>query len=208
MKSCCDTPGVSPASTDHAYRRVLWVCLIINAAMFAVEIISGLAAGSLSLQADALDFLGDAANYGISLYALTRTLRFRSYSSLAKSMTMLLFGIWVMVQAVYKILYGIPPVAEVMGAIGFIALIANMLCFYLLSRHSRDDSNRMSVWICSRNDSIGNIAVILAAAATYYTASYWPDLMVAAILAFLAISGSFQITRKAIHELRQPINAA
>ena len=204
MKECCNVPSGQSAPTDQAYRKVLWICLVINAVMFGVEIVSGLASGSVSLQADALDFLGDAANYGISLYVLGKAVRVRAYSSLAKSGTMLVFGVWVLAQAVYKIISGVPPVAEVMGVVGFIALASNMFCFYMLSRHARDDSNRMSVWLCSRNDSIGNIAVMLAAVATYYTASYWPDLLVAAVLAWLAIAGSYRITRKAIHELQHP----
>ncbi len=189
-------------SGDIAYRKTLWIVLFINTVMFIAEIISGLAAGSVSLQADAIDFLGDAANYGIALYVLSKSVRLKAYSSLIKSLTMFVFGLWVIIQAVYKLITEITPQAEIMGVIGFLALAANMYCFYLLSRHSRDDSNRKSVWLCSRNDAIGNIAVILAALATYYTTSHWPDLIVAAIMAALAITSAYQVSKQAYREIK------
>lgn len=202
MKDCCDLSNGQTPPGDSSYRKVLWLCLAVNALMFATEIVAGLLAGSLSLQADALDFLGDAANYGISLYVLGRSIRLRAYSSLIKSATMLAFGIWILVQAGYKILNGIPPEADVMGVIGFLALLANVFCFVILSRHSRDDSNRMSVWLCSRNDALGNVAVMIAAVATHFTQSFWPDLLVAIIMAMLAFSSSYRVIGKAIYELR------
>ncbi len=201
-KHCCPT-DLDTSADDAAYRRILWVVLVLNAVMFVVEILSGLHAGSVSLQADALDFLGDAANYGIALYALGRSLRFKAFTALTKSATMLVFGIWVIGQAFYKIYTGILPAAEVMGVVGFIALAVNLICFYLLSRHSREDSNRKSVWLCSRNDAVCNIAVLVAAGAVHYTTSFWPDLLVAGMIATLAISGAWQVMRQARKELSQ-----
>ena len=195
---CCPTPETGIG--DASYRKTLWIVLLINAAMFIAEVIAGLAAGSVSLQADALDFLGDAANYGISLYVIGKSLRVRANSALIKSVSMLVFGLWVLGQALYKIIAGTLPEAEVMGVIGFIALAANLFSFYLLSRHSREDSNRQSAWLCTRNDAIGNIAVLFAAGAVYFTQSHWPDLLVALIMAYLAISSAWQITRKALTE--------
>lgn len=195
---CCPTPETGIG--DTSYRKTLWIVLLINAAMFIAEVIAGLAAGSVSLQADALDFLGDAGNYGISLYVLGKSLRVRANSALIKSASMLVFGLWVLGQALYKIITGTLPEAEVMGVIGFIALAANLFSFYLLSRHSREDSNRQSAWLCTRNDSIGNIAVLFAAGAVYFTQSHWPDLLVALIMAYLAISSAWKIMRKALAE--------
>jgi cation diffusion facilitator family transporter len=200
-KHCCH-PETQVATDDAAYRRTLWIVLTVNLAMFVAEIIFGIVASSVALQADALDFLGDAANYGIALYALSRTIKFRAYTALAKSASMLAFGIWVMGQAIYKITTGIPPEADIMGIIGFTALAANLFCFYLLSRHNHHDSNRQSAWLCTRNDAIGNVAVLVAAACVYFTASFWPDLIVAAIMATLAIHSAWQVARQARAELR------
>jgi cation diffusion facilitator family transporter len=195
---CCPTPEA--AVSDAPYRKTLWIVLLINAAMFVAEVIAGLAAGSVSLQADALDFLGDAANYGISLYVLGKSVRVRANSALIKSASMLVFGFWVLWQSLYKIIAGTLPEAEVMGVVGLIALAANLFSFYLLSCHSREDSNRQSAWLCTRNDAIGNIAVLFAAGAVYFTRSHWPDLLVALIMAYLAITSAWQIMRKALVE--------
>lgn len=193
---CCPTPKTN----DAPYRRTLWIVLAVNAGMFALELVAGVAAGSVSLQADALDFLGDAASYGISLWALGKSLRARANTALIKSATMLAFGLWVLGQTLYKAFTGTLPEAEVMGAVGFVALAANVLSFYLLSRHSREDSNRQSVWLCSRNDAVGNVAVMLAAGAVYITGSHWPDLLVALIMAYLAITAAIRIIRTALRE--------
>lgn len=158
-------------------------------------------AGSVSLQADALDFLGDAANYGISLYVISHSIKVRAYTALFKSFTMLIFGVWVISQTIYKIYIGTPPAAEIMGMIGLIALLMNVICFYLLSKHSRSDSNRQSAWICSRNDAVGNIAVVIAAFMVYYTSSIWPDIIVAIMIAGMAILGAYQVTKQAIKEI-------
>lgn len=197
---CCDMPE-GAHGWDCRYRRILWTVLLINAAMFAVETASGIYSGSQSLLADALDFLGDAANYGISLYVLNKAVSVRAKASLLKGGTMGLFGLWVIGSTLYKAFVSGLPQAEVMGAVGFAALIANVVCAALLFKDRKGDSNRESVWICSRNDAIGNIAVILAAAGVFATGTKWPDLLVAAIMATLALGGAWQIVRSARSEL-------
>lgn len=198
---CCETVD-GKHGWDCRYRQILWIILIINASMFVVEILSGLYAGSQSLLADALDFFGDAANYAISLYVLNKTINVRAKASLIKGSTMGVFGLWVLGSTAYKaITVGIPH-SEVMGIVGFIALLANVFSAFLLFKYRSGDSNRESVWICSRNDAIANIAVILAALGVHLTGTKWPDLLVAAIIAGLALSGAIRIIKKARDELR------
>ncbi len=201
MTDRCGTDHVN-AAIRAGYRRVLWLVLVINATMFFVEGVAGLLAGSVALQADALDFLGDAALYAISLYVLTRSLRHRASASLLKGSVMGLFGAWVFGNSLYKFVAGGVPSAEVMGAVGFVALAANVGSAALLYRFRAGDSNMRSVWLCSRNDALGNIAVLLAASGVFATGSAWPDLVVGLILASLALSSSFQVIRQAVGELR------
>lgn len=187
---------------DTAWRRVLWVALVINAAMFGVEIVAGITAGSASLKADALDFLGDAANYAISLGVAGMALAWRARAAIVKGVSILLFGVWVLGSTVWMATQGIVPAAETMGVVGMIALVANFACAAMLWRHREGDANRRSVWICSRNDAIGNIAVVAAALGVFGTGTGWPDIVVAAIMAVLALSGGWQIIRQARGELR------
>jgi Co/Zn/Cd efflux system component len=199
--------------TDTAYRRVLWAVLIINSAMFAVEIGAGLHAGSASLQADALDFLGDAANYAVSLFVVGMALRYRATAALAKGVTMGLFGIWVLGVALWHAYAGTLPQASTMGVIGFTALAANAVSFGLLWAYRGGDANMRSAWICTRNDVLGNLAVLLAALGVFGTGSAWPDILVATIMASLAIQGAALVVRHALSELKspdtvQPISAA
>ena len=202
MKDCCGVQHGHADLRSGVYRRVLWIVLVLNAIMFFVEVISGLAAGSVSLQADALDFLGDAANYGISLYVLGMSLRRRASAALLKGISMGVFGIWVLGHTGYHVIYGGMPSAIVMGAIGTLALAVNVLSAVLLFAYRKGDSNMRSVWLCSRNDALGNIAVLLAASGVFVTNTGWPDLVVGTIMAALAITASFQIVRQAIGELR------
>ncbi|QHD69395.1 cation transporter [Sphingobium yanoikuyae] len=188
---------------DAAWRRVLWIALVINAAMFGVEIIAGVTAGSASLKADALDFLGDAANYAISLGVAGMALVWRARAAMAKGVSILLFGLWVLGNSVWMAAQGVVPAAETMGIVGVIALVANLACAAMLWRHRGGDANRRSVWICSRNDAIGNIAVVAAALGVFGTGTGWPDIAVAAIMAGLALSGGWQIIRQARGELRR-----
>jgi Co/Zn/Cd efflux system component len=169
--------------------------------MFLGEIVAGAAAGSASLQADALDFLGDAANYAISLGVAGLGLTWRARAALLKGWGLLALGLWVLGSAVWHFTAGTLPQAEVMGLVGILALIADTGVAVMLFRFRQGDSNMRSVWICSRNDAIGNIAVVAAAAGVFGTGTGYPDLVVAAIMAILGISGGWQIIRQARGEL-------
>lgn len=198
--SCCAAHH-GPQKVDTAWKRVLWIALIINAAMFGVEIVAGYAAQSAALKADALDFLGDAANYAISLGVASMALIWRARAAMLKGASLLLFGGWVLLSALWYALAGSAPKAETMGVIGVAALIANLFCAAILWRYREGDANRRSVWICSRNDAIGNLAVVAAAFGVFGTGTAWPDIIVATILASLGISGGVQIIRQARGEL-------
>lgn len=187
---------------DKSYRKVLWIVLIINFAMFIIEIIAGLAASSVSLQADALDFLADSANYAISLFVIGMALKRRAQAAMIKGVTMGLFGIWVAGTTLWHIWYGDLPNAVTMGAVGSAALISNAVVLALLWAYRHGDSNMRSVWICSRNDVIGNTAVLLAAFGVFGTGKAWPDIIVASIMAFLAIQGAIAIIRHSYAELK------
>lgn len=194
--NCCDTP----ISTDPGYGRVLWIALAVNAAMFLVEVAAGLFAGSLSLQADALDFLGDAGNYALSLWAVSRALKVRARVATLKGVTMGLFGLWVLVQAAHGMSSGEVPHAGTMGITALLALAANFGVALLLYRYRNGDSNMRSVWLCTRNDVLGNLAVFLAAGGVFALGSRWPDLVVAVVISSLALVGAFQILRQARQE--------
>lgn len=183
---------------------MLWIALSINAVMFVVEAGAGLAAGSVSLQADALDFLGDAANYGLSLSVLSLGLVWRARAALVKGVTMGLFGIWVIGAAVANVLGDAVPHAPTMGVVGFLALVANVGVAMLLYRYREGDANMRSVWLCTRNDAIGNAAVMVAALGVFGTGTLWPDIAVAAVMASLALSASVLTIRSALGELKQP----
>lgn len=202
---CCSAPGEDANSLNNPrWRRVLWIALILNAAMFAVEIVIGSAAESRALQADALDFFGDATNYAISLLVAGMALTWRSRAALFKGVTLLLFSFWVMGSTVYSALTGSSPEPQSMGLIGILALLVNVGVASLLFRYRIGDANMRSVWICSRNDAIGNIAVIGAAIGVFGTGTAWPDLLVAAILGILGLSGGVQIIAQATKELIGP----
>ena len=201
---CCDHCHVpDPHRGNAGYRRVLWAVLAINAAMFLVEIGAGVAAGSASLQADALDFFGDAANYAISLLVVGMVLRYRALAALAKGTTMGVFGLWIIGTAIWHAFHGTLPNAYTMGAIGFAALAANAISFGLLWAYRDGDANTRSAWICTRNDVLGNLAVLLAAAGVFGTGTGWPDIIVATIMASLALQGSWLVVEQSLRELRQ-----
>ena len=201
---CCDHCQTSdPVRGNPSYRRALWIVLGINAGMFLVEIGAGLAAGSASLQADALDFLGDAANYGISLLVAGMTLRYRAMAAFAKGVSMGAFGLWVIATVVWHAVQGTLPSAVMMGAVGFAALTANAVSFGILWFHRTGDANMRSAWICTRNDVLGNLAVLLAALGVFGTGTGWPDLVVAATMATLALQGASTVLRQSLGELRQ-----
>jgi len=194
---CCDCRENDPQRGNPSYRRILWIVLAINAVMFAVEIGAGLAAGSASLQADALDFLGDAGNYAISLFVVGIELRYRAMAALAKGSTMAIFGLWVLAITGWHTWQETLPYAFTMGAVGFTALAANAASFALLWSHRGGDANMRSAWICTRNDVLGNLAVLLAALGVFRTSAGWPDVMVATIMASLALQGAFTVIRQA-----------
>lgn len=201
---CCAGASGTTALNDPRWRRILWIALIINAAMFGVEIVAGVAADSRALQADALDFLGDSANYAISLGVAGMALAWRARAALLKAATMLIFGIWVFGSAIWGFFTGTAPHAETMGIIGALALAANVIVALMLYRYRTGDANMRSVWICSRNDAIGNLAVLAAALGVFGTGGQgWPDLSVAAIMAGLAIWGSIDVFRQARGELTE-----
>ena len=187
---------------DPAYKRVLWVVIFINAAMFIVEMSAGKLAGSQALQADALDFLGDALTYGLSLAVIGMSLKVRSTAALLKGLSLLLMGLWVLGSTIYQILILGVPRAEIMGLIGLLALAANLASVLLLMRYKDGDANVRSVWLCSRNDAIGNVAVMVASFAVLVTASAWPDLIVAMIMAGLFLRSAQLILVQAWQEFR------
>jgi Co/Zn/Cd efflux system component len=210
MAGCCNNVTCSPdspAPNNPAWRRVLWIALAINGVMFLAEIGSGIAAGSASLQADALDFLGDTANYAISLGVAGMVLVWRARAALLKGITLLALALWVIGITAFQAWSGTLPKAEVMGVVGMLALVSNAAVAVMLFRYRAGDANMRSVWICSRNDAIGNLAVLLAAAGVFGTGTGWPDIIVAAIMAALGISGGIQIIRHAVSELH-PSTAA
>ena len=189
---------------DHPVgtRRVLWIVLTINAAMFGVEIYAGVHAGSLALQADALDFLGDAATYAVTLTLLTAPLRWRATAAFAKAASLAVFGLWILANAALHGFDPVAPMAEIMGSVGLAALVANVVSAVLLFRFRGGDANLRSVWLCSRNDAMGNIAVIAAAGGVFATTTAWPDIAVGAVMATLSLSAAMQIARQASREWR------
>lgn len=208
MPCCAHHCGTNPEPASSGYRRVLRIALVINGAMFLIEFLAGLMAGSAALQADALDFLGDVANYGISLFVIGMALRYRSIAALIKGGTMGLFGLWVAGITIWHACRGTLPHAVTMSEIGLAALVANGAVFGLLWVYRTGDSNMRSAWLCSRNDVIGNFAVLLAAAGVFGTGTGWPDVIVAGIMAALGLQGAVQVMRHAIEELRPALAPA
>jgi Co/Zn/Cd efflux system component len=206
MSASCCNQAIDPHQGNESYRRVLWFVLAINVVMFAVEVTAGLASGSASLQADALDFLGDAGNYAISLFVVGMALRYRAIAAFLKGTTMGLFGLWVLGVATWHVWHGTLPHAFTMGAVGVAALVANAASFGLLWAYRGGDSNMRSAWICTRNDVLGNLAVLLAALGVLGTGTGWPDVIVAAIMAGLALQGAWIVLRQSRAELRMAIS--
>jgi Co/Zn/Cd efflux system component len=198
---CCGA-NVRFDGLDPRYKRVLWTVIVINVVMFVVEIAAGHMAGSQALQADALDFLGDTLTYGLSLAVIGRSIRTRSQAALFKAVSLTVMGLWVFGSTLYHVLVLGVPRAEIMGVIGFLALAANVASVLLLLRYKDGDANVRSVWLCSRNDAIGNVAVMGAALAVWGTTSAWPDLLVAAIMAGLFLWSSTQILQQGWLEFR------
>lgn len=209
MSATCQSSGCGCSGNprfdgmDKRYVRILWLVIAINAAMFAVEMIAGQLAGSQALQADALDFLGDTLTYGISLAVIGRSLAVRSSAALLKGFSLTVMGLWVLGSTAYHVLvFGLPR-AEIMGGIAFLALAANLASVLLLLRYKDGDANVRSVWLCSRNDAIGNVAVMIAAIGVWGSNSAWPDLLVAGVMAGVFLTSATQILRQAWEERRE-----
>ena len=209
MAGCCDDncSSVSRSLDSPGWRHALWIALVLNAGMFVAEIAAGVAAGSASLQADALDFLGDAANYAISLGVAGMVLAWRARAALVKGATLFALGLWVIGTTAFHAYFGTFPRAEVMAIVGMLALLTNGGIALMLYRFRGGDANMRSVWICARNDAIGNLAVLLAAAGVFGTGTGWPDVIVASIMGSLGIWGGWQIIRHALSDLQgEPVS--
>ncbi len=202
MGSCCERGQPSFDGMSPDYKRRLWIVIAINATMFVIEMITGHLAGSRALQADALDFLGDTLTYGISLAVIGASLRVRATAALAKGVSLLMMGLWVLGSTVYSVFVLGVPQAHVMGIVGFLALLANLASVLLLVSYKDGDANVRSVWLCSRNDAIGNVAVMIAAIGVWGTSTGWPDLIVAGLMATLFIASAVQILAQAAREWR------
>lgn len=198
---CCNSTCTSTA-VNPRFRRALWIALVVNVLMFGVEIAGSLVSGSVSLLADAVDFAGDAANYGLSLAVLSLAVVWRSRAALIKGWCMGGYGLLVLAKAGWMWWQATPPEPVVMGGVAVLALLANAGVAVLLYAFREGDANMRSVWLCSRNDAISNVAVILAAVGVFGTGAAWPDLAVAAVMAGLALSSAVSVVRHARAELR------
>lgn len=197
---CSCGSNVKFDGVSEGYKRVLWIVIAINAVMFLIEISAGLAARSQALKADALDFLGDTATYSISLLVIGKSIQVRTNAALIKGVSLAIFGLWVAGATLYRAWVGVLPEAPMMSVIAVLAFAANVTSALLLMKYRNGDANVRSVWLCSRNDAIGNLAVLAAAGGVWTLASRWPDLIVAGLMASLFLSSSYQIIRQAIQE--------
>ena len=202
MADCCNDKACEIDALRNRQSSTLKIVLIINAVMFVIELTAGLLGNSISLVADSLDMLGDALVYGFSLYVVALGAAMKARAALLKGVIMACFGLFVLGQAIYRIVYPQHPVFETIGIVGLMALIANGICFYLLWRHRADDINMSSVWLCSRNDIIANISVLFAAAGVWLTHSGWPDIVIGLALAVLFLRSSMHVLSESIKELR------
>lgn len=202
MSAGCCNHKTEFDGASKGFRNALWIVIFINAIMFIIEMVAGSIAGSQSLKADALDFFGDSVTYGISLYVIGMSLRVRSTAALLKGISLALMGFWVFGSTLYHVFILGVPQAPIMGAIGFLALAANMASVLILVRYKDGDANVRSVWLCSRNDAIGNIAVLIAATFVVVTNSAWPDLIVAGVMAGLFLWSATQIVIQSLNEMR------
>ena len=203
VDTCCSGGVPVFDGLDPRYKRILWTVIAINGAMFLTEMVAGELAGSQALKADALDFMGDTVTYGLSLAVIGASLQTRAKAALLKGVSLSLMALWVVATTVYHTFILGVPLAEVMGSIAVLALAANLASVLLLAPYKDGDANVRSVWLCSRNDAIGNAVVMLAALGVWGTATAWPDLGVAALMAGLFLSSSVQILRQAWQEHRQ-----
>lgn len=207
MAGCCGhNAQFDGVSKD--YKRRLWLVIALNAIMFAVEMTAGHMAKSQALQADALDFFSDALTYGVSLAVIGASIKVRTLAAMGKGISLLLMGVWVFGSTIYRVMYLGVPEAEIMGVVGFMALATNLASVALLVKYKDGDANVRSVWLCSRNDAIGNVAVMFAALGVWGSGSGWPDVIVAGIMASLFLSSAFQIIKQALAERRAVVDHA
>ncbi len=204
MDSCCHDKADELEELRERQSKTLWIVLVINGAMFCLEFVIGLLAGSVSLQADSLDMLSDTLVYGFSLYAIGKSSRWRASSAMLKGAIMAIFGIGVLFQSIYKFIAGGVPESHYMFFMSALALIANASCLFLLSRHKADDINMRSTWICSRNDIIANSSVLLAAALVAITHSKLPDIVVGLLITSIFLKSAISILKDSYRELQQP----
>ena len=202
MDACCREKEEEVAHLQANHGRTLRIVLAINAAFFVIEFVAGILAHSTALLADSLDMLGDSLVYGLSLYVLSRSPRWKVSAAIAKGGIMVAFGIGVLIQAVYKAVAGQVPIYETIGIVGVLALLANAFCFALLYRHKSDNLNMRSTWLCSRNDVIANAAVLAAAFGVYVSQSAWPDVIIGAAIAVLFLKSASTVLRESLLELR------
>jgi len=209
MSACCSGSCSSRARPpDGRYRKVLWAALCINFLMFGVELASSIHAASVALLADSADFMGDAANYGVSLFVLGLAPVWRSRAAFGKGLVMGAFGVLVLVRALWFGAGEVVPHAQTMGAIGVLAFAANGVVAAMLYAFRDGDANMRSVWLCTRNDMIGNLAVLLAAFGVFGTGAGWPDIVVAALMALLGLSAARAVIKQSRREMRLPLPAA
>lgn len=208
MASCCEDKSCEIDALREKHRRVLQAVLAINVVMFAVEGVAGWMAHSTSLLADALDMLGDATVYAMSLYVIGRSVQAQGKVAMAKGIIMLAFGVGVLSEAAWKTVHPVMPEAATMGIVGALALAANLLCFYLLYTHRDDNVNLRSTWLCSRNDLFANAGVLLAAGVGSLLASRWPDIVVGVCIAALFVHSSLYVIRDARKAMRRPSRVA
>jgi cation diffusion facilitator family transporter len=203
MDACCDTKAEELNTVRDKHRKALILVLAINAVLFVVEAAAGLVAHSTALLADSLDMLGDALVYGFSLYVLWRSAEWKAGAAVLKGAIMAVFGVGVLIEAVYKAIAGVVPMAETMGIIGLLVLLGNGLCFLLLFRHRSDDLNMRSTWLCSRNDILANLSVLIAAAGVKVLDSSWPDILIGAAIAALFLRSAFTVLHESFAELQK-----
>lgn len=208
MPACSCDNELKFVGVSRRYRTILWIVIGINAFMFLFETGASIAADSMALRADALDFLGDSLTYGLTLLAIGHTLRWRAAAAMFKGITLLLMGLWVLGSTAWQVLFLGVPDETIMGSVGLLAFAANATSVLLLLRYRDGDANVRSVWLCSRNDAIGNLAVILAAGAVYFTRTAWPDIAVAFGMALLFLHSAWLIIRQAGSELQARPDAA
>ncbi|MFA6236377.1 MAG: cation transporter [Bacteriovorax sp.] len=200
--SCCNNVcKVELNETNKGFKKILWIALVLNFSMFMVDIVFAVLARSLSLKADAIDFLGDSANYFITLFVVNSVLSTKAHVSLLKAAFMFCFGMWILVEALISFNSTELPKYLTMSWVGGLAMAVNTFVAVLLYKFRNGDSNMQSVWMCSRNDAIGNLAVLVASAGVYFLSSKWPDLIVAIFIATLAVTSSYKVMKLALAEL-------